>query len=189
MMPQSDINSLGPYNLEVKTLFLYVAILSSITLSAKVDPPNYNFSVDKFLPFMPGSPIVDLITKHKPKVEFQDKEYTTYKFYIKHIRYKFAMLVQVKDGKITDFHARLPHYFLHDVFHQSLINRYGVQDKYTKTEESALYLWNEKNNISHLYSGGCTITCFPIFYAAYLAKHDFGKKYKRVLDKLMLFEF
>jgi hypothetical protein len=173
----------------VKRLFLFLTILSSFNLLAKVDPPNYDFSVDKFIPFLPGSAIAELVKKHKPKIEFKDKEYTTYKFYIEHIRYRFAMLVQVKDGKITDFHARLPHYFLHDVFHQSLINRYGPQDKYKKTEESALYLWKENNNVSHLYSGTCTITCFPIFYSAYFEKHSYGNKYKRILDKLMESEF
>ena len=164
-------------------------ILISLSVNSKVEPPNYNFSVDKFIPFMPGQLIEPLLKKQKATLISSTRDSKIYKFYIEHIRYRFALMVQVKDSKITDFHARLPHYFLHDIFHQSLINRYGPQDEYKKSEESALYLWKNKKNISHLYSGTCTITCFPIFYAAYLEKHDFGSKYKRLIEKLVGAEY
>ena len=138
---------------------------------------------------MPGQNIKNLITKEKPQLIRNGKKFKTYKFYIEHIRYKFALLVQTKNDTVTDFHARLPQYFLHDVFHQSLINRYGIQDIYKKTEESALYTWKDKNNINIVYSGTCTITCFPIFYSTSTTKHDFGGDYKKVTDKLVANEF
>lgn len=165
----------------MKAFLSILFICSTLSTLAKVEAPNYDFSVDKFKEFMPGTPIAPLILKYKPEIVGKDSSSTTYKFYIAHIRYKFVTLVQVVDSKITDFHARLPHYFLHDVFHQSLINRYGAQDKYKKNEESALYVWENKKGINHVYSGACTITCFPIFYSAY----DFNLKSKGTFTLLM----
>lgn len=212
MVPTSDIGLLEGYNKTMKRHFFYFKMIkrfkqirlfsllyfvfffssnfnNSFSVDAKVKAPNYNFSIDQFEQFSPGKNLSKLIKKQKPKVEFQDKSFITYKFYIKHIRYKFALLVQTKDSIVTDFHARLPQYFLHDIFHQSLINRYGLQDKYKKSEESAIYKWINKNNISHVYSGACTITCFPIFYTSYIEKHSYGKSYKRIIDKLTESEF
>lgn len=132
---------------------------------------------------MPGKNISDLIKKLKPKVISSDKSFITYQFYIEHIRYHFVLLVQTSQGVVTDFHARLPQYFLHDIYHQSLINRFGKQDIYKKTEESAIYIWKNKNNIAHTYSGTCTITCFPIFYSAAIVKHNYGASFKSILKK------
>lgn len=156
---------------------------------AKVDPPNYNFSVDKFQLFMPGKSLAEIEKSYKFKeVVFKDDQFITYKFYIEHIRYRFALLAQFKDGKVTDFHARLPQYFLHNIFHQSLINRLGPQDQYKKVNEHAIYIWKNKNNQKHIYSGACTITCFPIFYAVKPVTHQYGGDYKAVIDRSLLAE-
>ena len=157
-----------------------------ITNSAicKVDPPNYDFSVDKFQDFMPDKRIADIEKKYKGKeVIFKSGAFVSYKFYIEHVRYRFPIIVQSISGVVTDFHARLPHYFLHDVFHQSLINRLGKQDFYKKSEESALYIWKNNKNIKHIYSGTCTITCFPIFYAVKKVEHKYGGSYKSLIEK------
>jgi hypothetical protein len=76
------------------------------------------------------------------------------------------VIVQSQEGKILDMFAKLPSYFLHDVFHQSLINRFGKQDEYKKYGEEAIYKWT-KSPLTHVYSGACTITCFPIFYTVF----------------------
>ncbi len=169
----------------MKDFLAILFILICAPVQALVEAPNYDFSVDKFQEFMPGNEIAPLLKKYSPEVVGKDKEATTYKFYVAHIRYKFVTLVQVVDSKITDFHARLPHYFLHDVFHQSLINRYGLQDKYKKNEESALYIWENKKGINHVYSGACTITCFPIFYSAYDAKTKFKSSFTLLMKKMV----
>lgn len=160
-------------------------ILSAQFASAKVDPPNYDFSLDKLKIFMPGQSLKE-IEKEYPKKElvFKNPPFMTYKFYVEHIRYRFAILVQFKGDVVTDFHARLPAYFLHDVFHQSLINRLGNQDVYKKVEEQATYVWNNKDGNKHIYNGGCSMTCFPIFYAVKPTKHQFGMGYKAVIEKL-----
>ena len=164
---------------------LFLTILTALSVSAKVDPPNYDFSLDKLNIFMPGKSLKD-IEKEYPKKEvvFKKLPFITYKFYVEHIRYRFPILVQFKGDEVTDFHARLPAYFLHDVFHQSLINRLGNQDVYKKVEEQATYVWKNKNGNKHIYNGGCSITCFPIFYAVKPVKHQFGMGYKPLIEKL-----
>jgi hypothetical protein len=141
-------------------------------LNAKVEAPNYNFSLDTLNDFFPDKSSNALESKYgKPEVMSEERGLKTLKFYVAHIRYKFPVIVQERDGVITDFFARLPSYFLHDLFFQSLVNRYGKQTTYKKTGEEAFYTWN-KAPLKHIYSASCTITCFPIFYA--VEKEDSG---------------
>ena len=134
-------------------------------LNAKVEAPNYNFSLDTLNDFYPEKSIGDIEKKYgKPEVMSEDRGTRTLKFYVAHIRYKFPVIVQEQEGVVLDFFARLPQYFLHDLFFQSLINRLGKQTTYKKTGEEAFYSWDKKP-LKHIYSAACTITCFPIFYA------------------------
>lgn len=134
-------------------------------LNAKVEAPNYHFSVDTLQEFAPGSSIDTIEKKYgKGSVEKKSGAARTLKFFVSHIRYKFPVLVQESEGKVLDMYARLPHYFLHDVFLQSLVNRIGKQNAYKKTGEHAYYVW-DKDGLRYIYDGACTITCFPIFYA------------------------
>jgi hypothetical protein len=134
-------------------------------ISAKVEAPNYNFSLDALSDFFPDKPIAPLEAKHgKPEIMSEEGEIKTLKYNVAQIRYKFPVIVQVKEGIIIDFFARLPSYFLHDVFFQSLVNRYGKQTSYKKTGEEAVYTWIAPP-LRHVYSGACTITCFTVFYA------------------------
>jgi len=129
-------------------------------LNAKVDPPNYDFSLKTLEPFFPGKNFKDAGTG----IEMNSVNgMKTHKFMVEQIRYKFPVLVQEKDGIINDFFARLPSYFLHDIFLQSLVNKLGKQTSYKRTGEEAFYVW-EKDDQKHVYSAACTITCFPIFY-------------------------
>jgi hypothetical protein len=148
-------------------LFLTVTILTASwnivnTAFSKVDPPNYNFSLDKLEPFTPNKTYEEL-TKVLGKGELIDDEGESkiYRYVIAHVRYKFPVYVQVKKGVIQDFYARFPTYFLHDLFHQSLINRYGKQDKYHRQENDAIYIWENAKGVKIIYSGACTVTCFP----------------------------
>ena len=152
--------------------FLAIIALSfSFLAFSKVDPPNYDFSLDKFKVFMPGEKLSTIQKKMgKGEVVKTEGASTVYRFYVAHIRYKFPVLVQFQNGEVTDFHARLPAYFLHNIFHQSLINRLGPQNLYKKDEEQAVYIWKNKEGknekrLRHIYSGACTITCFPVYYA------------------------
>ncbi len=134
-------------------------------LNAKVEAPNYNFSVDTLSDFSPGTTVESIEKKYgKGSVERNVRGTQTLKFFVSHIRYKFPVLVQVNEGKVIDMYARLPSYFLHDVFLQSLVNRIGKQTSYKKTGEHAHYVWVTKD-LRHIYDGACTITCFPIFYS------------------------
>lgn len=151
-----------------------IILVFSHAAFSKVDPPNYDFSLDQMKIFMPGSPLKAATDALGAGDVLQQKgAYEIRRFYVAHIRYKFPVLVQTTEGAITDFYARLPAYFLHDIFHQSLINRIGKQDTYKKVEEQAVYIWKNKDNLTHVYSGTCTITCFPIFYSVYPQKHDY----------------
>jgi hypothetical protein len=145
-------------------------------LNAKVEAPNYNFSIDTMMDFYPEKRLEDLEKKYgKPEAMSNHNGIVTMKFYVAHIRYKFPVLVQTRDGKVLDFFARLPNYFLHDVFFQSLINRIGKQNSYKKVGEEAVYRW-EKDSLKHVYSAACTITCFPIFYTVYPSVNQGGFK-------------
>lgn len=147
-------------------LFVVSILLGSSVLVnrafSKVDPPNYDFSLDKLDPFTPGK-TYDSLVKLKGKGEtIEDNgELKVYRFEVSHVRYKFPVFVQVKKEIITDFYARFPTYFLHDIFHQSLINRFGPQDKYHRQLNDAVYVWNNAKGNKIIYSGACTVTCFP----------------------------
>ena len=150
-------------------MFKLLLILPCLTtmfqpLNAKVEAPNYNFSLETLADFFPEKKIEELEPKYGKAEEMNSAgSVKTNKFYVAHIRYKFPIIVQSRDGKVLDFFAKLPSYFLHDVFFQSLVNRLGKQNQYKKIGEEAVYIW-EKDGLKHVYSAACTITCFPIFY-------------------------
>ncbi len=149
-------------------------------LNAKVEPPNYNFSLDTLSEFMPGKNPGEIEKKYgKPEQMNDVRGILTKKFYVAQIRYKFPVMVQIKDGVVFDFFARLPTYFLHDIFFQSLVNRMGKQNTYRKVGEEAVYTW-EKDNLSHVYSASCTITCFPVFYTVFPS----DKKTEPLIDQM-----
>lgn len=146
-------------------LILPCLLLMFQPLNAKVEAPNYDFSVDTLSDFFPGKSVSTLDTKYgKAELMSTESGLQTLKYNVAHIRYKFPVIVQARDGVVEDFMARLPSYFLHDIFFQSLVNRYGKQTGYKKTGEEAFYVWNS-SPLKHIYSAACTITCFPIFYA------------------------
>lgn len=129
---------------------------------AKVDAYNYNFSLDQLKPFFPGNRISDI----KDLVYLTKKgDYALAKTEIVYERYKFFVYIQSNQDVILDFFARLPSFFLHDLFHQALINRLGNQTSYIKKESAALYSWKTSDGLSHYYQGTCTINCFPEFYS------------------------
>lgn len=144
---------------------LFIMFQHINVLNAKVDKPNYEFNTDTFSDFSPGKTIDALKSKHGvPEIMSEANKVQTLKFTVSHPRYKFPVIVQARDGVILDYLARLPSYFLHDVFFQSLVNRLGKQNEYKKVGEEAYYVWNTQD-VKHIYSAACTITCFPIFYA------------------------
>ena len=157
----------------------FLMFLSSFVLPtwAKVEAYNYNFSLDQLKPLLPGNKLAEDV-----QILRQEDGYTLGITYVKQLRYKFAVILQAQDGKIVDMFARLPTYFLHNTFHQSLINRFGKQDGYIKKENSALYIWNDKNGMEHSYNGSCTITCYPDFY--YVKKLDYPEDFTPILETL-----
>ena len=144
-----------------------LALIFCANIGAKVEAPNYQFKLETLDVFMPGQKVEDIEKQHGKGVVMNDKRgTTTIKFKVKQIRYSFDVLVQAREGVVLDFFTKLPSYFLHDVFFQSLINKYGKQTSYKKAGEEAYYVW-EKAPLKIIYNGHCTITCFPGFYTAY----------------------
>lgn len=174
-----------------KSVNLYKIIILLVltivnTLNAKVEIPNYNFTLDKLSTFSPEQKI-SMISKDFGKSEIIEKntETTIIKYYISHNRYKFPIFIQVFNGIILDYFAKLPSYFLHNVFHQSIINKLGKQDIYLKKENSAIYIWNKNSSRKYVYSAACTITCFPIYYSSSIKKRPKGLlNYVPIIDKL-----
>lgn len=150
----------------LKLIFILPCLLLMFQpLNAKVEAPNYDFSLDTLADFFPGKSLSPLDQKYgKAEVMSNEGGLQTLKYQVSHLRYKFPVIVQARDGVIEDFLARLPNYFLHDIFFQSLVNRMGKQTSYKKTGEEAFYSWDAPP-LKHVYSAACTITCFPIFYA------------------------
>lgn len=149
------------------TIIAAIIFFFSLTSLAKVEAPNYNFSLDQLIDFFPDKSFEELQQKRgKAELHTMNGQVPTYKYYVEQIHYKFPVYFQVYQGKILDFYAKLPSYFLHDVFHQSLLNRFGKQDKYLKKANHATYIWKNKNNALLLYQGGCTIQCFSVFFTA-----------------------
>ena len=147
-----------------KSLVLVFLALLPLLCSGKVDPPNYNFELKSLDVFFPGKEVKDA---GESKELAREGSSVSLRFEVKHLRYVFPVLAQAKDGKFTDFMARLPQYFSHDLFHQSLINKLGKQDSYLNKDGTAVYQWKNKDGLRHVYAGACTITCFPIYYAVY----------------------
>jgi hypothetical protein len=151
-------------------------------LNAKVESPNYKFDIERLSDFFPDKQISNLDSKFgKGEIMSHEGGVQTFKYVVKDTRYQFTVLVQAKEGLIQDFFARLPSYFLHDVFFQSLINRNGKQTTTKKTGEEAYYVW-DLAPLMHIYSAACTITCFPIFYA--VEKKD--SQSKSILTKMKI---
>ena len=135
----------------------FLLALSLSPLSGKISPPNYNFSLDSLQIFYPGNSLENILQKQEGILHRTDLR----RFHISHQRYRFPLFLQFKENRSVGFWAPLPTYFLHDVFHQSLINRYGKQDQYFKKENSAVFIWNNKKGLKIVYSAQCTLTCFP----------------------------
>ena len=150
----------------MRNIVLWSSLFIALCLPAKVDPPNYNFSLDALAPFRPESSFEEIKKALGEGVTIKKTNNTTIvRYYVAHLRYKFPIFIQLYQGKVVEFFARLPSYFLHDIFHQSLINRLGKQDFYSRQNNNAIYIWKNKENCKHTYSGSCTITCFPLYYS------------------------
>ncbi len=160
-------------------------MLCSLVISpafSKVEKPNYDFSLDTLNDFFPEKPTAELDKKYgKAEVMGEKNGIQTLKYQVSYLRYKFPVVLQARDGAVLDFFARMPSYFLHDVFFQSLVNRHGKQDTYRKVGEEAVYAW-EKKPLRHVYSAACTITCFPIFYTVFPAEPSADPLIKKMKD-------
>lgn len=140
-----------------------LVLVFSTLASAEVSPPNYDFSTDTLAEFFPGQDAAGLETKYgKGEVLRDDGSIKMVRFMVAQIRYVFPVVVQIAGGKIIDMHARLPSYFLHDVFHHSLIKRWGPQQHYMRVDEEAYYEWKNEERVMS-YGASCTITCFPMY--------------------------
>lgn len=160
-------------------MFAFFLVIFMNSAVAKVDPPNYDFTLDTLKAYMPGSAYDPKKDKMKPTLYKGSKKTAIYLINITYSRYKFPMYLQVSDGVITDFYATLPTYFLDNLFHADLIKRYGKQDIFKKPEKTAVYVWKPKadRKVGIVYSSTCTVTCFPLFLTV-IDEKLLGKKSK-----------
>jgi hypothetical protein len=178
-------------SLIISTLFaFFCGQLFSQNLKETVPPgkekiPNYNFSLDSLKIFFPNNKLDDIEKKSgKGLLVKKNGGFIIKKYFVSHIRYKFPVFVQYENNRSLDFFARLPTYFLHDIFHQSLINRYGPQNQFLNLENSSLYVWQNINGLKLVYNGSCTITCFPQYLFGSKAIPPKTELYKTILDQL-----
>ncbi|OFZ21583.1 MAG: hypothetical protein A2202_09065 [Bdellovibrionales bacterium RIFOXYA1_FULL_36_14] len=157
----------------MKKVIFFMLIAFSWQLYAKVDAFNYNFSLEILEDFYPDKTLESIEKKYnKGSSILSNADYKINKYLINHQRYTFPVFVQYYKEKSVDFYVRLPSYFVHDIFHASLIKKLGKQDIYSKYEESASYTWKNIKDAKHFYRAECTITCFPIFYSVMTNKSD-----------------
>ena len=164
--------------------WLIFFLFLNLSIYGKKTVPNYSFSLKTLDTFNPGVNL-EVIKKKYPNTQLFKKEGKLYRTYIKHSQYNFPVFFKIKNKKVTSFFARLPTFFLHDLFHQSLIDRYGKQDLYKKVNKSALYFWNNEKGIKFTYKGECTITCFPSYLSGESAATPDGTK--SILQELSVF--
>ncbi len=172
---------------KIKLSYIFIVFLTFVnTAKGKVTPKNYDFTFDKFKVFYPGAKLAEVKNIY-PKLELMNKGVVElYRINIIHVRYKFPVYIQVKDNAIIDFYARLPNYFIHDIFHQSLINRFGKQDKFLNKDGTSYYIWSNADNLKITYSGACTITCFPIFVHGIKNDKDSAREsFLNKMDKIL----
>jgi hypothetical protein len=155
-------------------LIALIFLLSFSPLSfSKVIPPNYNFNFTELEIFAPDKDF-QVIAKKFPKnqiIEIGDTDGIK-KLLIKVIakHYSYDVLLHTYQNKNLDFFVRLPSYFLHDFFHQDILDKFGKQTEYKKIKKTGIYRW-EKNGVINIYKATCTITCFPIAFTAYKKKY------------------
>jgi hypothetical protein len=159
----------------IKILFLTFLITNMQTLHSEVKMPNYQFNLDSLEPFFPEKKIDD------DQLQLINKS-GLYLKKIQHENYHFDVLILINlETKIVKgMMARIPPYFLHDVFHQSLINKFKKQDKYFNENEHSVYQWN-LDQFTITYEATCTITCFPLYLL--IEKNDGAEKsFKSLFD-------
>lgn len=147
------------------TTVIFISSLFCAHLFGQIQAPNYDFSLDSLRVFFPTSSVEQMSAAHGEFELMEEKDNTRLlRFNVAHIRYRFPVFVQVDEqGRALDFFARLPNYFLHDVFHQSIINRFEKQNHFLNKDGTAVYRWNNRDGMNLTYSATCTITCFPIY--------------------------
>ena len=152
----------------------------------QVTPPNYKFTLDKFNPVLPNKDLEGVEKAFgKGKQLFKNEEFTTLKWQMKHQQYHFPIIAQVYKKKIVDFHATLPSYFLHNIFHQSLITRYGKQSLYKRLNQHALYIWR-KPEYNIFYMAACTVTCFPVYLSVVRGKiPEEAYSYRPLIERMV----
>lgn len=160
-------------------LILPCLLLMFQPLKAKVEAPNYHFNINEFDSFLPGKTIEPVSGQYF----LLNKKGSThlYKTKIDSTRYVIDLFITLDKNEVIDFYAKLPSYFLHDVFFQSLITRYGKQTSYKMKDEHAVYIW-ELKDLLITYSATCTITCFPLYLSIASQQH----KKKSLLNQLKL---
>ncbi len=159
-------------------------LVLQLSVEAAIVGPNYNFSLEILAPFMPEQSLSSIPADYGQGIIVKKNGTQIWTlFHVKQLRFAFPILVQSESGKILDFHTRLPSFFLHDLFHQALINRYGAQSLYKKVEEEAYYQWkNDEREIS--YSASCTITCFPMYLAIKTPRSRAPANWKSIEESL-----
>ncbi|MCB9060141.1 MAG: hypothetical protein H6622_01295 [Halobacteriovoraceae bacterium] len=168
------------FRLFCTTLLLYPGFLLG-----QVESPNYDFSLDQIKSILPDSKIED-VKKTFPDLELitDTKKKKVFKVKLKHQRYIIHAELNVVEDLVRDIFIRLPSYFLHDVFHQSLINRYGKQNFYKLKNEHAIYIWDKLEKYKIVYSSTCTIQCFPIYLAIISKNTDQLGEYISIFDEM-----
>jgi hypothetical protein len=160
-----------------KWAYLFFFFFYCHGLQAQIEAPNYDFNLEALTVFFPGQTLEQIKTRlGEPELMKKQDPRSLYRFSIKHARYQFPVFVEILDQKSVGFFARLPNYFLHDLFHQSLINRFGAQDEFLNRDSTSVYQWKDKEGMSLIYSGACTITCFPIYLTGFTKEEELLKK-------------
>ncbi len=152
--------------MKIVILIIALIFLNIQLAQSKVTTPNFDFKLSNLDQYLPGSKKQDIDKNNTTgKHQFGGGRGSIWKYQVKHQRYFFEMYIQFQDDVVTDFYVMLPSYFLHDIFHQSLITQFGMQDKFLNENEHSIYVWSKVKGMRIFYEAACTIQCFPIYYS------------------------
>lgn len=161
-------------------------LLISFPILAKVDAPDYSFTFDKLAPILPGKNKKLLDKKTWPlKLINKEQMINTYEGKLHHKNYNFTFFISTENEKILELFVKLPSYFLHDLFHQSLINRFKKQNKFYNQNSRSIYIWNNTDIGKITYTANCTITCFPDFLHIISKEKSLDKKFNSFILKML----
>lgn len=159
-------------------LLISVLFFSSYAFAEQKDLAAYTLVIESLKNFSPGSAIKMIQEEYgKGREYFRDGDDSIYRFILPGKKFNVTLFVRFKGDVATALWASLPTHLQHHLFHQALIAKHGKQDRYFKKENSGVYIWERDKNTRLIYSGQCTLFCFPLYLAIFSKEQELERAF------------